>query len=298
MMLPCDREGLWMKAKSHINWSFAARDAEHFEQAALWAASALELLGKSALAKVSPLLVADPQDDGRSLMIAAGVTSDTIRFKSVPAKAVFSRCARAFRPFSAQEAGRIATQRNEELHSALAPFTGLDDNVWWDSYWSQAIILIHAQDEELSSFVGSMRESTVEAHLARNSENIARRVQVMIERAQHRWGAGVDSKDARAEIAALLARPGYFAEFSVPMECPACEDSGLLLGEDIISSDVEYDYDDGSALEFLTVAVDAFECEACALRLQGVEYVVKAGLPESFETERDYEPVYDDYGND
>lgn len=101
MTRPCDRVGLWMKSKAFTNRSFAARDADDFEQAALWAAHALELLGKAALAKTSPLLIADPQDDGRSLLIAAGLSSDVSRFKSVPAKAVFSRCARAFPGFRA-----------------------------------------------------------------------------------------------------------------------------------------------------------------------------------------------------
>lgn len=297
-MTPCDRDGLWMKAKAHINRSFAARDADDFEQAALWAASALELLGKAALAKVSPLLVADPTDDGRSLLIAAGLSSDMSRFKSIPAKAVFSRCARAFRPFDEKDAGRIAAQRNEELHSALTPFTGIDEEAWWDRYWSQAVILVHAQDETLADFVGSDKEGVVEGHLARNVTNTSRRVQAMIDRASQRYALAIASEDGRREISTLVERLKFEFEFTSSVECPACENSAHLFGDDVLESEVEEDYDEGTAVELLEVSADFFECEACGLRLDGPSYVSEAGLPESFETERDYEPVYDDYGND
>lgn len=297
-MTPCNHDGLWMKAKVHINRSFAARDGGEFEEAALWAACTLELLGKAALSKVSPLLVADPTDDGRSLLIAAGLSSDMSRFKSIPAKAVFSRCARAFKPFNEKEAGRIATQRNEELHSALTPFTGTDEEEWWDRFWSQAVILVEAQDGTLVDFVGSDRAAIVENHLARNSANTSRRVQAMIERAVKRYALAVASEDARRQIGALVERLKFDFRLSTVVDCPACEDSAYLFGDDVLQSEVQEDYEEGTAIELLDVSADFFECESCGLRFDGPEYVAEAGLPESFAAERDYEPVYDDYGND
>lgn len=297
-MLPCDRAGLWMKAKAHINRSFAALDSSDFEQAALWSASALELLAKAALAKVSPLLVADPADDGKSLLIAAGLVADTSRFKSIPAKGLFSRCDRVFRGFSAQEAGWIAAKRNEELHSALSPFASIDADTWWERYWSQAVILIHAQDAELADFVGTSREPEVESHLARNRENVDRRVQALVERAQHRFRLAEESEDAWREIVELNARPGFLADFQDPTRCPACTDFGSLLGDAILDAEVEYDDEGWAPTEHVVIAAEAFECEACGLRLHGLEYVEAAGLPDSFQAEREFEPVYDDYGND
>ncbi|MDP8932391.1 MAG: hypothetical protein M3O70_28540 [Actinomycetota bacterium] len=287
-----------MKAKVHVNRSFSARDASDIEQAALWAATALELLGKAALSKVSPLLVADPTDDGHSLLIAAGLKPDVGRFKSIQAKAVFSRCARAFKPFSEKEAVRIAAQRNEELHSALTPFTDQDEDEWWDRYWAQAVILVDAQDETLPGLVGPDREGSVEAHLARNSANTSRRVEAMIDRAAQRYALAVTSEDARREIYDLVERLKFGFDFTTEIACPACENPGALFGDDVIASEVEEDYEQGTAVELLQVSAEFFECEECGLRLDGPAYVAEAGLPESFDAERDYEPVYDDYGND
>ena len=298
MTTPFDAEGLWAKAKIHINRSYDALERDDFEAGALWASSALELLGKSALAKVNPLLVADPQDEGRSLMIAAGLSSDLARFKSVPAKAIFSRCARAFPPFSEQEATRIAAQRNEELHSAVSPFTGLDEEVWWERYWAQAVILIHGQDMTVAEFVGDQRESGVEDYLARNAANVARRLEAMVERARRRWSLAASSQDVAREIASLVSRFVAEGDFSTATECPACSEGAHISGDYVSQSDVIIDHEAGAATEVLTVFAEFFQCEHCGLRLTGPDYLVAAGLPSAFEVEQEYEPGWDDYGND
>ena len=123
MSLPYDSEAVWIKAKNFINRSFDALDDDDFPRAALWAANSLELLAGSTLCQVNPLLVADPSDNGRSLMLAAGLPEDTTKYRSIPAKALFSRCARAFSPFNFEEAMKIAAQRNAELHSGATPYS-------------------------------------------------------------------------------------------------------------------------------------------------------------------------------
>ncbi|MCS5716470.1 hypothetical protein NVV95_18130 [Herbiconiux sp. CPCC 205716] len=74
-MNPFDADGLWMKARLLIN---RALDPQRdFEEQAFWACAALELVGKAALAHVSPLLVANPNDDGKSLLVATGAVGST-----------------------------------------------------------------------------------------------------------------------------------------------------------------------------------------------------------------------------
>ena len=83
-LMPYDSEGLWLKARLFINR--AMDDSTEFEEAAFWACCALELLGKSALSRVSPLLIALPTDDGNSLLIASGAVEDADSFVTVQAK--------------------------------------------------------------------------------------------------------------------------------------------------------------------------------------------------------------------
>ena len=96
MTAPFDYEGLWSKAKVFVNRAMDPGPLRSFDEQVFWASTALELLGKAALAKVSPLLIADPQEEGRNLLIAAGLVEGDARFKSVTAKTIFLRCERAF----------------------------------------------------------------------------------------------------------------------------------------------------------------------------------------------------------
>jgi len=90
---PYDYEALWLKAKSFLNRAMDDEgDERSFDEQALWASLALELLAKAALARVSPLLIAEPTQDGTNLMIASGLIEGDARFTSVRAKTLYSRC--------------------------------------------------------------------------------------------------------------------------------------------------------------------------------------------------------------
>ena len=71
-----------------------------------------------------------------------------------------------------------------------------------------------------------------------------------------------------------------------------------MLGEDVASSDVEVDPETGDAWEIVAVYPDVFECEHCGLVLDGSPYLDAAGLDELISDEREYEPMWEDYGND
>ena len=292
-----DPDALWQKGKVFINRALAAKDNAAFDEAGVWGASALELLGKAALSAINPLLIADPSDDGKSLLIAAGVSKDTQGFRAVQAKTVFSRCARAFPSFNEREAGLIAGNRNEELHSGTTPFQDLHEDSWWERYWAQAAVLVAAQGKTVEALVGRKHAEEIEAYLARNAENIQRRVAASIERARQHFEQLAAAIGGGTLMPTLPAASGVF-EFEHEEECPACESPGLLLGDYVGSSDIQYDADDGYPTEYLVVYAGEFACPYCGLHLQGSEALAAAALPEHFDVEREAEPDWDDYGND
>lgn len=103
MTAPYDYEALWSKAKVFLNRAMDPDPGRSFDEQALWASAALELLGKAALARVSPLLIAEPTEDGANILIAAGLIEGTARFTSVSARRLSSsaasgRSARSARP--------------------------------------------------------------------------------------------------------------------------------------------------------------------------------------------------------
>jgi hypothetical protein len=55
-------EATWHKSKVFVERALKSRDERDFASFYLWAAVALELLAKSTLANIHPVLVADPND--------------------------------------------------------------------------------------------------------------------------------------------------------------------------------------------------------------------------------------------
>ena len=81
---------IWQKSKVFMDRALEAdRDGPLFPH---WAALSLELLGRATLARVHPVLLADPREP-ENLFYALGLGVRGIP-RSVPAKTVFARCQR------------------------------------------------------------------------------------------------------------------------------------------------------------------------------------------------------------
>jgi hypothetical protein len=305
MNAPYDHAALWIKAKLFINRAMDDDECRTFDEQCLWASLALELLAKAALARISPLLIAEPTEDGTNLLIATGLMEGDARFTSVRAKTLFTRCQRAFKPFSSTEAMAIINGRNEYLHSSGVGFTTIPPQAWWPRFWAQAAILVSALDRDMDGLVGHSRETVVEDHLAQNTKNVEHQTEALIERAkqrlsQHRggtlsarvaaeWKPGMDLKAGLSH--------GTFAT------CPACQSAGYLEGGDVIDTEVrweEINKDEAAAFVIHTIGSDYFSCGTCQLVLDRYELIEQAGLPTDFDVEGSFEDVYDEseYGND
>ncbi len=310
MIAPYDHEALWSKAKVFLNRAMDPDPGRSFDEQALWASAALELLGKAALARVSPLLIAEPTEEGVNILIATGLIEGTGKFTSVSASTIFKRCEKAFRPFNAADAQKFAAARNEYLHGSEIGFMTLPPRAWWPRYWALATILVTAQDREIEDLVGPDRVQVVEAHLEQNSKNVEHRTQTLVTRAKQRiaqYRAG--TLPARIQME-WESDPDLTIglSYSTTEICPACGAAGTLEGDDgsDMSYDYDYDYSDGegegdviSARATINVPADYFSCSTCHLVLDGYELIEQADLPGTFEVIDD-DPILPEpeYGND
>ena len=306
MIAPYDHEALWSKAKVFLNRAMDPDPVRSFDEQALWASAALELLGKAALARVSPLLIAEPTEEGVNILIATGLIEGTAKFTSVSASTIFKRCQRAFRPFSAAEAQQFAAARNEYLHGSDIGFITLAPQVWWPRYWALASILVTAQDREIEDLVGPDRVQVVEAYLEQNIKNVEQQAEALVARAKQRvaqYRAG--TLPAKIQMQ-WRANPDLTIGFSYSTTeiCPACGGAGTLEGDDGTDSSLEYDYGDGeydpgSVWASITVPAEYFSCSQCHLVLDRYELIEQAGLPDSFEViDNDPDLPEPEYGND
>lgn len=302
MTAPYAHDALWMKAKLFL--SYALDDERTFDERALWASLSLELLAKAALTRVNPTLIAYPTDDGVSLLIASGLLPGEARFTSLPAKSLYSRCARAFKPFSDTQANKITQARNDYLHGGTAGFTSIPEVAWWPRFWSQAAILVNAMDKQVEDLVGAANAFAVEKHLEQNAKNVEHRTEMLIERAKQRISLR-DSGRMPANVAAeLSAMRDLTAGLShhTDVTCPACGATGRLEGEDVLDSELHtegYSPDDYEQWMDLTVGSDHFSCPNCKLVLNNYELIDAAGLDTDFMAIGDVADFYEgDYGND
>lgn len=299
-MIPAyDHEGLWTKSVLFTNY---AHDNDRvFGERAFWATLTLELLAKAALSKINPLLVADPTDDGKSQLIAAGVTQSASGFKSVAAKALFSRCNKVFPQFNDTEAQRLAISRNEYLHSALSPFEARAEDSWWERYWSLAVVLVTGQDRELRELVGPDSLQRVEGYLARNGKNTETRASALVDRARQRMKL-IEAGSVSIKVNATFSgSTSYLQEYSGLAVCPACGASGEVSGDYEENSELTYDYGDEDevwATEYVTVQSDNFSCHRCNLLLEGPDLVQAGGLKSTFEIVREPKSDIGEYMNE
>lgn len=305
MIAPYDHEALWLKAKVFLNRAMDPDPVRSFDEQAFWASAALELLGKAALARVSPLLIAEPTEEGVNILIATGLIEGIAKFTSVSASTVFKRCQRAFRPFSAADALKFAEARNEYLHGPALGLVTLPPEAWWPRYWALASILVTAQDREIEELVGPDRLSAVGAYLEQNTKNVEHRTESLIARAAQRiaqYRAG--NLPARVQME-WQSNPDLTAglTYSEAAICPACGNTGTLEGED--SGDMSYnyepsgdEYDPITVSATITVPAEYFSCPACHLVLDRYELIEQADLPTTFYAIDDNPPEEPEYGND
>lgn len=306
MIAPYDHEALWLKAKMFLNRAMDEHEGRPFDERALWASLALELLGKAALSRTSPLLIAEPTEDGKNLLVAAGLVQGDAQFTSARAKTIFSRCQRAFPPFNHDEARRITNARNEYLHGATPGFTLLPDHAWWPGYWRQAVILNNAADRTIEELVGSDREAEVEAYLHQNKQNVEHRVAMLIHQAktrlaQHQAGT-LPAKVAQQWAPGVDGTAGL--ERSERERCPACGGEGVIEGGYTTDTDISVEqYDEGywDSSITLTVASEYFSCPNCGLVLDTPDLIEEADLPVTFDVQgndTDVQYYGEEYGND
>ena len=300
VITPWDADAFWLKSRLFIN---RAMDSDRqFEEQAFWASAALELLGKAALVRISPTLIANPNDDGISILVASGAVEYTGSFSSVQAKAIWSRCAHAFRTFNESEAKKIADGRNEYIHSTGVGFDAIPQAQWWPRYWALAFILLEHLNETITSFVGAARTKQVEAHLAANKQYLERRLATLIGRAnsllsRHRSGA----LSARLEAEWAQFTTSY-RRHNEPRECPACGSEGEVGGDEVVDSHIDYltspssdpwgQFEDPRIIT-LDIAPDYFSCPTCHLVLDEPELIEQAGIDELFQAEGDPEDFYE-----
>lgn len=278
------------------------RDHELFP---FWSSLALEFLARSALAHVSPILLAEASDpDGRNLLHALGLEPKVKNFvpKSIQTSDVMTRCEQVVPEFTKELelfCRGLTNKRNEELHSGGMPFASLANHTWLPRFYEAATVLLAFQKKALPDLVGDMEAKAADTMLKAVADEAAKSVQKLIHAHAEVW----KNKEKREQKQlALAAKKAAHPRFGHVVDCPSCGSKALLKGEEIRQQPPVLEDEELIVRSF--VLPTELECEACGLAIKSHSQLYAAGLGSQFTNITRYDPVDfyaqedDDYGGD
>lgn len=306
-----ERDALYAKSQVYIRRGLRAQADKDTEEYQLWASLALELLGKAALSKVHPALVADPIHF-QSLFAACGrqVSPD---IKTITAKTLFERLSHLEKSFDSRHqkfCEQMAIRRNAELHSGESPFSGMSPEAWEREYWGAVETVLTMQGETLESWLGAEDSKAPAKILEQAAQALDWAVKHRVSRSKEDFQKKYQDPKQRQKVvegSKALLWNDFTWEGSSRCDCPACGSSGFVGGtlwnEEVVDTDPgSYsgdDYDPPTEKVEKSYSIEVFECPVCGLRLFGTKEIAAADLPEEF-TEEEYREMEfgEEYGND
>lgn len=302
-------DSLYNKSKVYIERAIRLQAAGEMDTGQLWASLALELLGKAALAKIHPALVADPSDVD-SIFAACGRPFSTKR-RSIEAKTVFARIQHVNPNYIKSDMDfcmALANRRNAELHSGELPFVGMREGAWIPKFWHVSKLILESQDQTLIDWLGAEEAAKAEAAITatHTAEIVNSKFRVASEAFEKTFPTEKSKAAKRRET--RFTDTAWFTVFgkSSPdvvedCKCPVCGCSGGLGGDQWHEDLASLEISEEAWLERIqvTYVTTGFRCVVCKLHLEGREELDLGGVAKTFVTIEDREPDYGaDYGND
>lgn len=306
-------EALLNKSRVFAKRSLVAKQAVENVESQLWAALALEVLGKAALASVHPSLIVAAENTN-SLLEANGIKTGTA-VKTIQGHEVYARLKHTVPHFGTpvfEDCKKLAERRNSELHSGESALATVPPEIWEGPFWNAADLILDSMNLSLDDWLGVDSKSprkTLSAMRQAKKEAARQRIKQAAESFRKPGG----KQRSKAEIESLRQKSRAFRAYEISdklrymlddywlWECPACESTGVV-GGDLTS---EQPADDQSYAEPGFEIVEReyepaeFHCPTCKLHLVGDEALAVANMTdahiEAEEREIEYEP---DYGND
>lgn len=266
----------------------------------------LEFLLRAPLAKLNPVLLADPTaGDGYSVLHAAGVAPPRNREPvSVGLKTVLERLVAVVPGFTTedQESARFLTNvRNQELHSSDMSTSAISAATWMprflrlvgklSAYFSEDVADYFSQDfiKHASHFVDS------------EDKQLKNAIEQRMSKARVLY-AGLRPEEREARKPTLFT--GSDGLWPRPTECKACGEIGLMLGEAVRTGRETLDED--MVTKRIYFVASRFACSVCGFTLSGTNEMAVIDVIQEWTQDEveslvdrfaqfDFEP---DYGND
>lgn len=298
------RDALWAKAVLYFQRAFTeTRDDPMF---GFWASLGLELLVRSAVAHVSPVLLADPDPTQKNLLYALGHPIGRGVPKSLQTSSVLDLCKKLHGSFSEDDSNNcwaLINRRNEELHTGSSAFAAYPTTTWLAGFYRACRILAEVQGQNLEALFGVEEARNANEILDEKRNEVKGRVEGLI--AAHRRvfesRSAEEKTKAASEAAALVAQLSHQGHHAC--NCPACNSRASIQGKDY--GNVAVTDEDGMVVVRQAMSPRKFHCSACNLKLEGYAELEVPNLGGRYSRTSTYTPAHyyglidpDDYPDD
>ncbi|HAU3628993.1 TPA: hypothetical protein F7136_16570 [Legionella pneumophila] len=284
-----DRESLW--TKSRLYFERALNTDREDDSFGLWCSMGLELLARSAIAKFSPTLLAEPDKDHKYLLIALDLGSAKISRKSIPTNQVLSLCKTLIPSFTEEElklASALTGRRNEELHSGTAAFQEYSTQQWIAGFYKCCKILAESQSENLTNLFGDDEAKIAEAVIKDVADEVKTKIQNDI--AAYKKVFNEKEEIEKSELKEKAEKQSEIMSHKKHhrVKCPACESAAIVQGDTYGKEQIEHK--EGEIVVRQSVIPTQFSCIACGLKLSGYGVLSAPNLGNHFTHRTHYTP--------
>ena len=266
---------------------------------ALWSTLMLELLGRAALAKVNPALLAEPKD-WNNLYYSLGFTPTATKFvpKSLDVSTVFNRLQEILPAFTKELEGFSVlhmARRNEELHAGGTPFDSLKTTAWLPVYYHACSVLIESLGENLALLLGKDEAAFAATIISAYRDESAKAVHKSVAAHKTVWDGKPNTERTKLSNQASMWATRQSGH---RVQCPACGNDALVTGTAIAAPFQKIEED--LMVETQQYLPSNFECVACQLKIAGLSQLTVCGLGDTYTVTStydlaDYYAPHDDY---
>lgn len=303
-------EALLAKSKLFAKRSIEAKALNMDIECQIWAALALELLGKASLARIHPTLIIEVDKGNPNLMLEANGISTGTSVKTIGANDVYIRLKHTVEHFSTPvhaACKRLAERRNAELHSGDAACANISYESWEGEFWNASNLILQSMNMDLQGWIGADAKASRQVLDAYHEAELTAANQRILDHADEFKKSNFSKskfsdlmkQSQGSKIETNNFRYSYDHYWKAP--CPSCKVYGLCGGD----LEWEGDLDEQPALDFGYLWVERrymtseFYCPTCSLSLVGFDAINCSGIDQEYIEEVEKELLYEpEYGND
>jgi len=282
------KEQLFRKAQIYAETM--AENADSDWQFGLWSAFTLEFLVRSAVAGISPVLIADNQD-WNNVLYGLGVQPKRPKFvpKSAVVTDLVGRAEELVPEFTREQANFCAShfaRRNSEVHTGNLSFENVGTSTWLPMFYSVCSVLVLAIGETLESLFGKNVAAQAAEDIAALRDETAKAVKGTISAHKTVWEQKTEDERATAKSQAETASLRHYGH---RIACPACGCTAMLQGK--AAGVAKRTVDEDGIDERQVMKPETFYCLACGLKIAGYSKLLAAGLGDTFVSTSHYDAV-------